>query len=363
MVAYLNSSKTTKAPSPISKIYGKDVVTWLKDRARDFPGTQYNDADSEWNGMMADEARVVGGGGPGSLAAPRIFPGLKSLDGTFENGTTFSWDFVASVLANFSSVTSGEDFYHQIVAPTTVSPPASTPPPEATPSTAPHREAPYPDDPAVVQVGLLNNEQSWITGYLLKEASIGVLSIPGFDSTSENANHFSEAVGEFIDKSKAAGMKKIVIDLQGNGGGSALLAYDTFARFFPTTTPFGGVRMRATDLLNKVGEFISDAKIPTTLSATYLLDADGVPFKSWNESYGPDQIHGDKFTHIVSFATLESSPRLMVIQQRRYNLSNAVFDETTLGAIVYGYGNLSTNIPDPYAAEDILMVSCQQHNY
>ncbi len=45
---------------------------------------------------------------------------------------------------------------------------------------------------------------------------------------AEFAESAQDAVTEFLQKSKKAGMKKLVIDLQGNGGGVVLLGIDLF---------------------------------------------------------------------------------------------------------------------------------------
>ena len=39
---------------------------------------------------------------------------------------------------------------------------------------------------------------------------------------------FPDTITEFLSRSQQAGMKRIVIDLQQNSGGDALLAFDTF---------------------------------------------------------------------------------------------------------------------------------------
>jgi Peptidase family S41 len=86
----------------------------------------------------------------------------------------------------------------------------------------------YPDNPDVVQPDLSTSGGGFVTGYFLNSSSIGVLSIPSFLEYGDAVGTFSDSVGEFLRRSKAAGLKKIVIDLQHNDGGAALLAHDTF---------------------------------------------------------------------------------------------------------------------------------------
>jgi len=86
----------------------------------------------------------------------------------------------------------------------------------------------YPENPDVVQPNLGLVGGGVLTGYFLNESSIAVLSIPSFELTREAINSFSATVGEFLSRSQEAGLKKVVIDVQQNGGGDTLLATDTF---------------------------------------------------------------------------------------------------------------------------------------
>lgn len=51
-----------------------------------------------------------------------------------------------------------------------------------------------------------------------------MLSVPSFQVSDDGIDEYSAFVGQFIKASKAKGMKKVVIDLQRNFGGDALLA-------------------------------------------------------------------------------------------------------------------------------------------
>ena len=69
-----------------------------------------------------------------------------------------------------------------------------------------------------------------ITGYFLNHTSTAVLSIPSFYAYGDAVVSFSDTIGEFLRRSKQAGMTKVVIDVQQNGGGDTLLAVDAFKR-------------------------------------------------------------------------------------------------------------------------------------
>ena len=91
---------------------------------------------------------------------------------------------------------------------------------------------PYPTNPVTTQAHL--GFGGVVTGYNLIDQSLAVLSLPSFEAKqglaeyTVNTTDYADAVQDFIQKSKAAGMQKVVIDLQANGGGSVVLGYETF---------------------------------------------------------------------------------------------------------------------------------------
>jgi C-terminal processing protease CtpA/Prc len=78
----------------------------------------------------------------------------------------------------------------------------------------------------LVQGGL--GAGGYVSGYFLNKSSTAVLSIPSFSMQGPLAQSAQEAITNFVQMSKQAGVKKLVIDLQGNGGGTVLLGIDLF---------------------------------------------------------------------------------------------------------------------------------------
>lgn len=115
----------------------------------------------------------------------------------------------------------------------------------------------YPAAANVVQPDLSIEGAGFLTGYFFHDISTAVLSIPSFAESAGNDAAFSSTTQRFIQKAKAAGLSRVVIDLQQNGGGDVELAFDTFGQFFPTTTPFAGSRMRAQPLANALGDALT----------------------------------------------------------------------------------------------------------
>ena len=110
---------------------------------------------------------------------------------------------------------------------------------DATPSSWEY--SPYPSNPVVAQPDLGYLSGGVVSGYFLNDGVTAVLSIPSFAVTSEAVLSFSTTIAEFIEQSKAAGLTRVIIDLQRNSGGSALLATDAFKQVNSPTSSIGGM--------------------------------------------------------------------------------------------------------------------------
>ncbi|KAI4091090.1 MAG: hypothetical protein LQ344_004318 [Seirophora lacunosa] len=203
----------------------------------------------------------------------------------------------------------------------------------------------YPTDPIVAQPDLAEVNGGVLTGYILNDNVTAVLSIPSFLVNSENAVSFSTTVQDFLIRSKAAGCTQVIIDVQRNTGGSDLLATDTFKQFFPSIDPYGAARYYDTHTQAEMEDPENDFDY-FSLSANawvvtdYLNAETGRNFSSWPEFFGPHAQHGDLFTTV-----------------QRDNLSSPIFTEAAAGLVVYGYANRTINTTQPFAAEDVIILS------
>lgn len=167
-----------------------------------------------------------------------------------------------------------------------------------------------------------------------------------------------------------AGKTKLIFDLRGNGGGNAILGYDSFKQVFPQADqePFGGTRFRANEVLNIVGQSTRDFNENKTLvqrnetafveafgeltmrdiqlftssfNFKHQLDVDNVAVESWEQMFGPESANNDSYTPIL-----------------RYNFSDEI-SYTYPGFSVIGYleNANETDTPQPFKAKDIVMVS------
>jgi hypothetical protein len=334
-----SSSFTTYQPSAVTSINGQDTITYLTDFAnKNSAGTLEPHAD--WNQLMLSAAQDIQGVFDVFSGGATFYPGDTVTFG-FENGKSITEKFLA--IYNSPGATgplqTGGDFFNFFVlgfypasffeeeddtsdpaaASSAATPTSSVQASSVTSSAAPTGtkwDSPaYPDDPDVFQKDLGEFGGGFVSGYFLKSTSTSVLSIPSFDEQGLAIGTFEDTIKDFITKSKAAGLSKIVIDLQQNLGGQPLLAIDTFRQFFPNIDPFGGSRLRAHPMVDLMGETITGYwnTLSTVdedysfLAANEFVATDRINaktdknFTSWPEFFGPNAFDGDNFTTTVCF--------------------------------------------------------------
>lgn len=234
----------------------------------------------------------------------------------FENGTTLTFSNVASVLIDLSDIDTAEALHESVEVPATTTSPAAT-----TPAVTSATETPTPtsDRLSGYPYPVEKHFSDWVSGYFLNDsayADTGVLVLNGFiarnpqgDDTAELLE-FVRVVSSFLEKFQSEGKKRLVIDLSVNGGGYGLAALYLFRQFFPDIVPNDAYRMRATDLLDWMGNVSYKEQTGIIMST---LDEDYEPYKSWQDIFGPDDIHGDEFTNLIAnnlIASLDAVPDL-----------------------------------------------------
>ena len=391
-------NNVTWTPSAVSSINGQDPTIYLTQfAATNAQGTIEPNAD--WNQLMSNPAGDVLNLLSAFEGSTIFYPGAN-ISFAFENGTSYDdlpWlaGYSDNVDADTPALSSGQDLYDYFVLgiiPTDIPAAAtsslsaaasstfaaaatsstgissddsltvtSTPTPSASATPSSWSYAPFPSNPVVAQPNLGLDNGGVVTGYFLNDGITAVLSIPSFEVTGEAALSFSTTIGEFISQTKTADLTRIIIYLQRNKGGSDLLAVDAFKQFFPSIDAFNGARLRANDFGDALGNtfttyyntqqlnvsFYEALSAEVWVASVYLNAATGANFTSWPEFFGPHPDHGDVFTTI-----------------QRDNLSSIIFDEnasddsdTSSGIVIYGYGNRSATSPQPFSANQIILLS------
>jgi hypothetical protein len=217
---------TFKKPSPVTKINGQDAVTFLKNWAQ---LGALNDPDALYNTVFFSKpfaASTLGWQGyfAGSGRFGYIWPGPNTTL-AFQNHSTASYHTTAGVKGNFTGVTDGESFYQQFcTGKQTITPPPSNTTTTTTTSSASStptytKAAPVPGYPTPV----VNSQDNVASGYYLDSSStsdVAVLAMLSFEPTIPA--EFQYVVQTFLADAKAAGKKKLVIDVSANGGGYIL---------------------------------------------------------------------------------------------------------------------------------------------
>lgn len=283
-------------PSPIVKINGQDPVKYLMSYA-DQNSASYLEPHAEWNSLMESPVADI----LSQWSAFRqgtVYPGMEDnadLIMELKNGTKIveTWSAVYRELQDTGPLSTAGDFYNYFVLGQL---PAnwrnagqwwpqrslqgddddSSQSDSVTPFTTKCTQdggdeqpdfdrcqrsyAAFPRHPNVVEGDLDDTVSEFITGHILKDISTGVLSIPSFESLSSGEyDSFRIAVQDFITEAQNKTVKKIVIDVQQNTGGSSLRAYDTFKLFFPDIEPYGASRTRKHELANILGSAYTEA--------------------------------------------------------------------------------------------------------
>lgn len=362
----------TFTPSAITEIDGEAATSWLEN------WSQYGslqDRDALYNNVFYELAIVslgtsstgmgtFTGGGRGRW----VYPGASTTL-TFENGTSYTMQNFAKVLVPFDGIDSGEALYENLFTtpedtsfhngePTATAASTST---AAATSSATASATPAPGYPPPV----VRQANNLIGGYFIDDpayADVAVLSVPSFVGSSAQVE-FQDTARQFLAAARAAGKTKLIVDVSANGGGTILLGYDLFKQLFPAIDAFAAAdRARAIDALDLLGQKFSDlaAGVPRTLDvgdnetlseleadvvSAYLnyrtdVKPDDTPFASWADKFGPRAAKGDNYTNLS-----------------RWNLSDVLTPFNSGGIYVTGYGGGVTNATQPFAAENVVVMT------
>ncbi|KAI8948226.1 hypothetical protein F4801DRAFT_557938 [Xylaria longipes] len=345
-VRALTSGST--AVSPVMTINGQDVIKYLEEVA-DLQGNQ--DPDARWNLLFVSAAAVASVGSNellfwGSFTSDGgIWPGVDNTTLEFKNGSTIDlatvakyndFPIVSSATALFRTVCIQDDSNNlrrgtptkrddnTEVSPTATAGPVGFPKP------------------------VIRDPYNQIIGYSLDNET-AVMFIPTFlGGASFPANQdlvFAQTATRIVNTAVANGHTKLIIDLSRNPGGDIARAFDLFKLFFPSKLPYSATRFRRHDGSDLLA--LANQNLPATTAGTS-------PFK-YQGFVNPAQDAG--FASVEDF--LEGEIQLGVNVTSLY----ANFNYTLLSVInandgpIRGFGGIPINNTQPYAPEDILIVT------
>lgn len=319
----------------VTKINGVDASTFISNEAKIGCGSQ--DADACYNQQFYQKALAVLGSKQGNHAAggrsAYLYQGSNTIY-TMSDGTTRTYENIATIKGNFSTVTDGKTFYKKFCTP--VEPPEDN----STPSAVVNGVIPgYPTP-------ILQTSDGIVAGFYLDGKGyedIAVISLFAFESKYKA--EFQSVVEMFFAQARKDGKTKLVVDFQGNGGGYIALGYDFFKQLFPDIEPDGFSRWRANNGFLDVAAIYSEA---TAENSTFFtahswfswqedFNTAGKPFTSYKDKFGPKRIHGDVYTNTMQWNLTDID-----------GLGGGDFQIT-------GYGN-RTGYTSPFKAEDIILL-------
>lgn len=350
-------------PSPVTHIDDTDALEWLESWSQ---LGSLQDRDALYNNVFYELAQVSlgsSGSGTGTFTGGGrgryVYPG-DTTTLTFANGTKYTMQNYARIMINFRNVTSGEDLAKKWISYGGNSAQAHA---QSVDTDKTHQISTAALDTAKVGTpgyppAVVAGPGNLINGFFVDgHDDVAVLQVPNFVGSSSAEIPFQEASREFIPKALAAGKTKLIIDLQANGGGTILQGYDLFKQLFPDEDPYGANRFRAHEAVDLIGQSYSAlaSRAPRNSGVNYTIEdaqtswfdyhtdmtADGKPFLSWQEKYGPQETNGDKYTTLA-----------------RWNLSDTYISYFSGGINITGYGPLSNYTGAPrFKPENIVILT------
>ncbi|KAF8848517.1 peptidase S41 family protein-like protein [Acephala macrosclerotiorum] len=341
-------------PSPLVSVNGVNAVDYINYIAQ--TTSPFQDPDAIFNQAFTSLAfsyiPQARGGNLFQIGGYLYGFEADSYNYTFANGTVREIGNLAVTQLDFTGIETGQDLFNLVDLPpsevsttaaaatSTTATSVSTTAATTTSSTAVTSLTGYPSPVAI-------HPDGYVSGYFLPNSTIAVLVMQSFADAAEsdpNAELLHQAtVKKFLAECKTAGMTKLIIDVQANGGGYVFTGFDVFKQLFPTLEPFGANRVRATPEVNYLGTLFSAAGVYNeTFNTVYQfqssLNVNDKPFTSWNQEDPPQEIYGDYFT-----------------QELRYNFSDIVTDNVG-GLNVTGYLSNANPPPQLFNSDDIVLI-------
>ncbi|OAP63679.1 hypothetical protein AYL99_02906 [Fonsecaea erecta] len=356
---------TGYAPSPVTSIDGVDVVTFLLTQS--MVGS-FQDPDALWNVLFPS---LTQSWAP-AFQDPVYYPG-PSTNITFANGTTFTYPNLAIVNADLDGIQTGEDafssfcsgaFETETLAETATTTTASSA--VSTTSQAPATTQAPPSSPTIpgYPYPVIKHSDGSVAGYYLNDTGltdVAVLQIQGFESQSDDSlsyeREFQSVVEKFLDAAVKTGKRKLVIDLQGNGGGFIDLGTDTFAQLFPSIAPNSKSNMRdhlgfwilgnaasamaeAAEKDSDIADLLEDLNDFSPMAFQSVVSYQFYDFPDFETFYGPYPANAGNFSAFF---------------QNNYTDPSSS-DFAGNGIIITGTNN-RTGFRQPFAAQDIIVLT------
>lgn len=363
-------------PSSVTKINGIPVTDAVESL-----GLTINsqDPDARYNRQFFSLGGIGSDGVLGLFLGFPVPTGQDHFEFEFANGTITRVVIMTQVLQDFTNITNGQAAYERFApfanlysntsesvvssaASTTVSTTATaTATASASASASVSTTAtstilpnipyfPYP---------VMKDDLNLIAGYYLNDTGyddVAVLQMTGFQPSSASppddwTAQFASTLSYFLSNATTDGKKKLIIDLQGNGGGSIDLGTDTFAQLFPNIAPNLKSNIRRSAGMDII---ISSASSSVAALASNVTEMDQTAFEghpfTYQDNITPDLKAFDSVDEFLNGITLNNTSFTAFFQT---NYTNPLVSEAN------GFEIDPTNpsISPPFAPENIIVLT------
>ena len=312
---YYADTITGNEVEEIVEINGEDVHAYLEKLVQDLPETTWIDPDARYNEIFLSKS-PINGVLPGSFAY-RYFYDQESLTMKTKSGKEIEVEWKAYLTNDKFLFTDSMSFAESCLDPSfsgalRARDERRVPRPGVLPRKA------HPNHKR--QLGKRDlSQQGWplfdlaMSSYqqviYILDSETAVWGIYSFsdellaeDETDAAVDAFFWEFSSFLDEAatllKEKGIKRILLDVSGNGGGFIALGLLTMRKLFPESNPYYGFDMRRSPALDLLVEFSADDDF-SHLSLNMTKDIDGNDFSSIQDFLGPVYKYGDYFTNIA----------------------------------------------------------------
>lgn len=339
----------------VEKINGVDAAKFIEESGNSAP--LHHDVDATYNSQFDSRAKSATGVDGFFMSQGRqamMYQGSNTTI-TLVDGRSQTWANVASLRGNWSGVVDGPSYYKKFCTPvpeiedttSTVASNDTTPVKRAGDSTP----SDYPQPNIATKHGEVTGH--YLTGEGFND--VAVLTVLDFVSDPRD---FQAVVAGFLRQAKAAGKKKLIVDLQENSGGLLHMAHDLFGQLFPSIVQESTFRFKEnedfTAAARAISDVLKDVDVTTTDNASVVeastsrfnyrndLNVYNRPFLTFDDKFSPHEFKDTKYTNLM-----------------RYNLNDPLStSNTTFGSGIKVSGNgAASNATQPFAAKDMILLT------
>src|SRR3569833_159766 len=301
-------------PSDIVSIDGRPIVEYLEEIAS---ASRQQDPDAQYNILFDSIPSFVSGNGHKFRGAGLTYKSLPDESVyEFSNGTTQTRKNFVSIFGDLTGISSADDLHNKFEVPsptdsastsTAAATTGSATPTIPASSSSRNTSNPSESNPLGYPSPIVVNTDKYMAGYFLDDPDhrdTAVLALTGFIPTNlktaapAQLQDFRRTIRKFLGACQAANKTKLVIDLQANGGGLVIEAFELYRNLLPNAPFWDAARIRATDAFDYIGRIFWDHGNPAEFIGD-LVAENLQAFPDFDTLFGPYNTGKDNETAIL----------------------------------------------------------------